>query len=275
MTFRFPAAGHYTFDTNTTDGSDAFLWTDPLSTDQTLPQSSSTNRRWSWDSNDTPSTDIGPSSGEGGDPDGYVYNEMSSPGAFNDEFYMELDQTLDASANNIVVEFSTNQRGDNNNCECVIETNENGAGWVERGATFGGSLDPNKVATGGTQIWAQRSVDLFGLISNASTRIRIKLTVPASGTSWHNDYGIDRVAFIGTTAVTREQEGFRFYDDGTESGSTPAQTQDVDHETSAETTTQIRMLSDMVGDAPSEGIGLQYKRTTDGVGEWRFVPLTA
>jgi len=198
MAFRYPAAGTYTFDTQTGSDADQFLYTDPVATDATLPQAANTARRWCWDSDDTTSTDVGPTSGAGGDPDGYLYTEASSPAAFDDEFYLEFDTTLNAATNDIEVQFKTNQRGDNNDATCVVETNENGAGWVERGSTFGGSGDPNKVDTGGTQIWASRSVDLTGLISHSSTRIRIKITFPSSGTSWHNDYGLDEIVFIGT-----------------------------------------------------------------------------
>ena len=273
MAFRFPSAGHYTFDTQTGSDADAFLYTDPVATDATLPQGPNTARRWCHDTDDTTSSNVGPTSGEGGDPDGYLYTEASSPAAFNDEFYLELDQTLDASTHNITVEFSTNQRGNDNDAECVVETNENGAGWVERGSTFGGSGDPNKVLSAGTQIWAQRSVDLTGLISDASTRIRIKITFPASGTSWHNDYGLDRIAFIGTDAVTIEQEGFRWRnDDGSESGATWAQNQDVNDTVNQEVNTRLRVLGDADGDAPTQAATLQYKEDLDPDTEWRDVP---
>lgn len=274
MAFRFPAAGSYTFDTQTGSDADQFLWTDPVATDQTLPQGPNTARRWCHDTNDTTSSNVGPTSGAGGSPDGYVYTEASSPGAANDEFYMEFDTTLDAAANAIEVQFKTNQRGDSNNSTCVVETNENGAGWVERGSTFGGSGDPNKVATSGTQIWASRSVDLAGLISDASTRIRIKITFPSTGTIWHNDYGIDEVVFIGTDLLSREQEGFRFRnDDGSESGATWAQNQDVNHEVAKQTNTRLRVLGDMTGDANAEAATLEYKEASDGADEWRPVPL--
>jgi hypothetical protein len=214
MAFRFPAAGFFTFDTQTGSDADEFLYTDPVAVDQTLPQAANTARRWCWTDIDTVSTNVGPEFGVGGDPDGFLYTEASSPAAFNDEFYLEFDTTLDASTNNIEVQFKTNQRGDANDCTCVVETNENGAGWVERGATFGGSGDPNKVGSGVAQIWASRSVDLTGLISDASTRIRIKIVFPSAGTAFHNDYGLDEIAFIGTTAQTFVLDGYTKNNDG-------------------------------------------------------------
>lgn len=270
MAFRYPSAGTYTLDSLSAAETD-FNFSDPVGTGL---QTNNTARRWCWHNADTNSTNVGPTSGNGGDPDGYVYTEMSSPGAFDDEFYMELDQTLDASANNIEVQFKTNQRGDNNDATCVVETNENAAGWVERGSTFGGSGDSDKVATSGTQIWSSRSVDLTGLISHASTRIRIKVVMPSAGTTWHNDYGIDELVFIGTSAASIDQEGFRFYEDGTESGSTALETQDTDITIGKEITFQERVLLNGTGDPGNEQYQLEYKETSDSASEWRKVPLT-
>lgn len=190
--FSYGQTYNYTFDDATTDAA-SWVFTDPVGTGL---QSGNVNRRWSFDTNDTPSTGMGPTSGQGGSPDGYVYTEASSPGAFNDEFYMEWDTTIDASVNSIVFNFYTNQRGNANDATCVVQTNENGAGWVDRGSTFGGASDPDKVATSGTQIWSSRSVDLTGLVSNASTRIRLKIVFPSSGVAWNNDYGIDTVSIV-------------------------------------------------------------------------------
>lgn len=267
--------GPFGFDTATTEGSDDFLYDSPNQSGATLPATSQ-NRRWRWDNNDTPSTNIGPESGAGGDPDGYLYTEASNTGdGFNDVYTMELDFTLDAEANNIVANFKTNQRGNDNDSTCVIETNENGAGWVERGTVFGGSGDPDKVSTSGSQIWSSRVTDLTGLISHASTRLRIKVTFPSSGTSWHNDYGIDDVEVVGTTKLEREQEGFRFRnDDDTEADATWRQLQDVDDTIAKNVNFRLRVLLNMTGNAPSEQYQIEYKETGDAAAEYRPVPLT-
>jgi hypothetical protein len=271
MTFRYPSAGHFTFDASGTGDVDRFRYGDPVNSDYALPQTSGTARRWNWDNNDTTSTNVGPTSGEGGSPDGYLHPEASSPTANNDEFYLELEdsgspgnpQTYDASANDITVEFSTNQRGDNNDATCVVETNENAAGWVERGTVFGGTGDSDKVATGGTQIWSQRSVDLTGLISHASTRIRLKVITTTTGNVWHCDYGIDRVAFIGVTAVTRTQEGYRWRnDDGSESAATWKENQDTAGTAGTGDTVRLRGLTDYSGGA-TEAVTLESKKSTD------------
>lgn len=273
MAFRYPAAGSYTFDTQTGGDADSFLYTDQVVTDATLPQAADQDGYWCWTDIDTVSSNVGPEYGVGGDPDGYLYVEVSTGVAFDDECYLEFDTTLDASANNIEVQFKTNQRGDDNDATCQVQTNENGAGWVNRGAVFGGPDDPDKVATSGSQIWSQRSVDLTGLISHASTRIRIKLTMPSAGTIWNNDYGFDEIVFIGTTAVAKEQEGHHFrLDDGSESGASDIGAQDSNIEAIRAVNRRLRILTDMDGDAPAEAATLQYKKVADGAAEWRDVP---
>jgi hypothetical protein len=186
--------GPYTFDTQVGADASAFLWEGPSGTG--LNPSGST-RRWSHDTNDTPSTNVGPTSGQGGSPDGYAYTEMSS-GSLGDVFTMEFDTTLDAAANDVItIEFYTNQRGDDNDATCQVQINENGAGWVNKGSEFGGPSDPDKVASGGTQIWTYRKVEITDA-TNASTRIRLVVTAGLSGSSFHNDYGIDTVTITET-----------------------------------------------------------------------------
>ncbi len=204
MAFRYPATGLYTFDTQAGTDADAFLYSGPLDTNAVLLYDLNTDRRWCHEVDATTSQNVGPSSGAGGNPDGYIYIETSSPTAFNDVFHLEKEAvandgtsiTYDASNQDITVSFKTNQRGNDNDTLCELQTNENGAGWVTR-ATFGGPSDPDKVLTSGAQIWSARVVDLTGLISDASTRIRWQLTLPASGTTWHNDYALDEILIEG------------------------------------------------------------------------------
>jgi hypothetical protein len=157
----------------------------------------------------SPSTNIGPTSGQGG-TDGFVYPE-SSTGLFPTatEFWtMALDTPFDASTDNVVVSFYTNQRGDDNDAVCELQTNENGAGWVTR-ATFGGPGDVNKVATGGIDVWVLRDVDLTGIVTNASTVIRFRIATPpneATNTHWHCDYGLDTISIVGTDLITQTHQ---------------------------------------------------------------------
>jgi len=272
MAFRHPSSGEFTFDTETGADSDEFLYTDPLATDATLPQPANTPRRWCHDTDDTTSVDIGPTSGAGGSPDGYLYTEASSPAAAADDFYLEFDTTLDVSNVDLTVEFKTNQRGNNNEATVWVETNENGAGWVSRAAqgSFGGASDPDKVNTAGSQIWTQRSVSLKGVISHASTRIRLHITLGSTGSIWHNDYGIDEVVFIGADPIDREQDKFRYYDDdGDEDASTALENQDTDLTRGKTDPFQLRIGTQLVGDPPTEACELQYKENGDAAAEWR------
>lgn len=264
--------GPFTFDTQTGADADRFLYTDPVVTDATLPQPSGTVRRWCHDTNETPSSGVGPQSGQGGDPDGYLYNEMSSPGAFNDVFLLEFDTVLDASAEQWQFNFFTNQRGNNNNVVSQVQINESGGGWVDVGAAFGGSGDPDKVATGDPDIWSSRSVDLSngGLNTDSSTLVRIELTVPASGTTWHNDYGIDTIEIVGTALASYEQEGHQWRDDdGNEVNATDLGAQDSNISVAKETNRRCRQLSNVTGNPETHQATLQFKRDDEAATEWR------
>jgi len=167
-----------------------FNFTDPIGTGL----QANTARRWSWDSDDTPSSNVGPTSGQSGD--GYVFPEASSPSASGDQFFMELDHTFDCEDTDVEVTFYTNQRGDDNDCTCVLQYQESGGSWTTI-ETYGGASDPNKVATSGTQIWALRTEDIPS--NNSSVRLRWVLTL-AGGTIWHNDYGLDTIEVTGTAS---------------------------------------------------------------------------
>ena len=165
-------------------------------------------RYWCYDTNDTPSGNVGPTSGQGGTGDGYVYTEASTGTAptQTEYFTMTFDNTLDANSNSIIITFYTNQRGDFNNSVCELQTSTNGTTWNTR-ATYGGSSDPNKVATGGTDVWVQRTVDLTNTDTNSNTRVRFRIASPVSGGNhWHNDYGLDTISLIGTNRVSESTQ---------------------------------------------------------------------
>lgn len=273
--------GPFGFATATTDGSDEFLWTNtqpgPPSQDaDTLPATTG-NLQWWWNDDDTGSTGVGPESGQEGDPEGYVHPETSDTGTgFNDTYDMEFDTTLDASAEQWQFNFYTSQRGDDNDMLCEVQINESGGGWnTVANGTFGGSGDPTKEATNTTpSLWTSRSVDLSesGANTDSSTRVRILLTMPAAGTTWHNDYGIDTIEIVGTPLLEREQDSFRVYEDGTESGAVAIAAQNVDINRVRNKVTHMRVGMQTIGDAPTESAELQYKETSDGAAEWRKVP---
>jgi len=99
---------------------------------------SNTARHWSHEVDETVSTGVGPQSGQGGNPDGYVYTEASSPAALSDTFHMTFDTTLNASTETWQIEFYTNQRGNDNRVVAQVQINENGGGWVNVGSSFDG-----------------------------------------------------------------------------------------------------------------------------------------
>lgn len=268
--------GPFGFATATTDGSDDFLYTNtqggPSQNGATLPATSG-NLQWWWITGATGSTDVGPTGGQ--EADGYLYTEASDTGTgFNDTYDLEFDTTLNASLEQFQFNFYTNQRGDDNDMTCQVQINESGGGWVDVGAEFGGSGDGDKVATGGTQIWSSRSVDLSngGANNDSSTRVRILLTMPAAGTSWHNDYGIDTIEIVGSPALDREQDSYRHEDDdGSESGSTFREAQNTATTIARETNFRIRVGMQTDGDADAEAATLQVKESADAATEWRTV----
>lgn len=72
--------------------------------------------------------------------------------------------------------------------------------------------------------------------------------------------------------VSRTLEGFLWRaDDGSESGASALASQDVSISRAADTSARLRMLVDMSGDAPAEGLLLQYRR--QGATTWRDVPV--
>jgi hypothetical protein len=184
--------GPYTWNSLGSSDEDNWIFVSPLGTGV----NSTNNRYWRWNNTDTPSFNLGPTSGQGGAIDGYLYTEASFPTNYDDEFTMELDHDLNGS-NGITIQLYTNQRGNSNNTTCKVQTNEGGVGWVTR-ETYGGPDDPNKVSTSGSQIWAERNLNLTGVVSHEQTRIRLLLKMPSDGTIWHNDYGIDNITVTVT-----------------------------------------------------------------------------
>ncbi len=185
--------GPYTFDAD--NDADESAWTFISDFGTNGLNASGTTRAWSHDVDDTPSADVGPTSGQGGNPDGFVYTEASAPTAAGDTFTMTHNTAVNAATSNWGVEFYWNQRGNDNLATVEVQTNENSAGWVTRG-TYGTS-GPN-VATAGAQVWNYASLDLTGVVSDSSTQIRLLVTLGTTGNIWNNDFGIDTISLIAT-----------------------------------------------------------------------------
>ncbi|PID33457.1 hypothetical protein CR969_00645, partial [Candidatus Saccharibacteria bacterium] len=187
--------GPYTFDAD--NDTDESAWT--FNAPGANGLNSSGTRRWVHDTNDTSSSNVGPTSGQSGSPDGYVYTEASNPTTYNDVFTMTHVATLDAATDDWKVEFYWNQRGNSNRAIVYVETNEAGAGWVTRGTYGTGGPD---VPSGGVQSWNFESLDLSGAISSASTQLRFRVVMPSGGTIWHNDFGLDTINIVNLTGGT-------------------------------------------------------------------------
>jgi hypothetical protein len=79
------------------------------------------------------------------------------------------------------------------------------------------------------------------------------------------------VAIEDLAAVTREQDSFRYYDNGTESGSSAHELQNVDLTIGTLDIFHTRVGSQMIGNPPAETCTLQHKENGDAATEWRDV----
>lgn len=263
--------GTFSFPSATTGDVDRFIYDSVGQTAATLPAAANTDQYICWDSNGGNSANVGPDQGSDGVGDGYLYSECSSPGANGDVYTLQFDTALDASAEQWQFNFYTCQRGPaigNNQSTCTVQINESGGGWVDVSGQLGGSGNDT---TDGTA-WTSQSIDLSesGANTDSSTLVRIRW-VSQAGTAWHADYGVDTIQIVGTTLASREQDSFRFYDDGTESGATALEAQNTDLSIGTEEVFQVRVGGQMTGDPAAESATLQVKETSDAATEWREV----
>jgi hypothetical protein len=195
--------GTFTFDAENDADCQAFTFTsDNNGNDQTsagVISSANTAAEFCWDEDGGNSGSVGPDSGQGGDPDGYLYTECSSPGASGDLYTMTFDTVLNASVEQWQFNFYSMQRGpsqDDNQSTFEVQINESSGGWFTvTGWYFGGNGVDVLAST-----WVSRSVDLSdsGANVDSSTEVRILITNVAA-TAWHGDIGIDTLTIIGTT----------------------------------------------------------------------------
>lgn len=91
-------------------------------------------------------------------------------------------------------------------------------------------------------------------------------TADSTADFWYSFY------LTAEAPLSREQEGFRFRnDDGSESGATGRQSQDVADTVAKETALRLRMLTDMTGNPGAEGARLVVKRDDEDDTQWRTV----
>ena len=141
---------------------------------------------WSTDTNDTASTDVGPTAPKSGTH--YAFTEASSPVAVNDEFILESN-TLDGSTNDLAFNFYWNKRGDNMGDLYFEASNNGGSTWTTLWSHTGAD-----VATAGSDVWRNQWVDLCDASYTASNvKLRLRAVMPASGNVWNSDVGIDEL----------------------------------------------------------------------------------
>ena len=124
----------------------------------------------------------------------------------------------------------------------------------------------NNQSTGGTLMCAYR------LLSGGSGTPEDPGTW--AGTGGNDEWAAATIALRPGSTASLEQEGYRWYDDGTESGSSPRQNQDTADTVERGVTVQLRALVNATGDPSSQQYTLEYKETSDPAAEWRPVPLT-
>ncbi len=217
---------------------------------------------WCWTNAGSASSGTGPPTGTA-----CMHAETSSPSAVGDIFYAELRVAINALTQDIhTVTFQT----------CMQGTT---AGYMYFEAYNGSTWDiidswPGDAVTTFT---ARGPYDFGpGDLDYTNTDFQVRFRIVTAATSYQNDFAIDTfyLEYDVKDVSEVEQEGFRFYEDGTEAGSTPHEDQDVDLTIGQETTFQERVLLDATGDPATAQYQLEYKENGDGAGEWRKVPLT-
>lgn len=144
---------------------------------------------WSILSGQTPSTDVGPLTGNGGSGS-YAYTEASKPDAANDEFWLESN-ILDGATYPLAFDFYWNKRGTSMG-DLYLEASSNGGStWTTVWSHLGQDMP-----TGPTDAWRHQFVDLCTLgYTTANVKLRFRGVMPATGTVWNSDMAIDDLHF--------------------------------------------------------------------------------
>ena len=250
-----------TFDALVDCNDDLILYSSRFGGDNEAQESVNANGGyWCW-------TDAGSASSSTGPPSGTacMHSETSSPSAVGDIFYAELRTAINALLNDIhTITFDTCMYG-NTSGNMYFEAWD-GSDW---------NIIDSWAGNATTTFTARGTYDFGpGDLDYINTDFKIRFRIVTGGTSYQNDFSIDTLYIESDPKGSLEQEGFRFYEDGTESGSTALEDQDVDLSIVRETTFQNRIIVNATGDPPTAQYQLEYKETSDPVTEWRKVPLT-
>lgn len=178
----------YTFPDYATANNGSWTYTTSAATNG-LQNEAGAARYWTWDDDTTPSSNVGPVGGQGGNPEGYVFTEATSPTALNDVFTMQLTNGVNGSAYSLNVSF-------------YISADNNGDGVIIKADAWNGSSWNNLLTRGGDTVATWTNYN-YNLSSYTNTDVKIRFTVqPTSGTAWYNDIGFDTVRIYGNTRNT-------------------------------------------------------------------------
>ena len=260
LSWDFSAASYPDADAN----ADWILSSDTASgpgTDHEAAAAANTNGGW-WCHTNTgsPSSSTGPPSGT---PCLYFETSTSGTGqpAAGDIATVELRTAINASLYNVTVDFDHCEQGDTTGV--LYFDAWDGTQWNNIDSWNGNST---------TTFTSESGYDLSSY-NNTDFKIRFREVV-GTGSVYTNDFAVTNIAIYGTDKADIEQEGFRFYADGTESGSSPLEAQDTDISIAKQTTFQERVILNATGDPPSAQYQLEYKETSDPASEWRKVPTS-
>jgi hypothetical protein len=147
------------------------------------------DRDWSIGSGETPSTDVGPLTGNGGSGS-YAFTEASYPVSANDEFHLESN-TLDGATYPLSFDFYWNKRGDDMGDLIVEASNNGGSSWTQVWSHTGADMP-----TGPTDAWRHQFIDLCTLGYTANNvMVRFRGVMPSTGTVWNSDMAVDDLHF--------------------------------------------------------------------------------
>jgi len=116
---------------------------------------------------------------------------------------------------------------------------------------------------------ASSAMSFADRLSTTNANVTIEATVASQ-----NRASAGSAEFAAAPVFSLEQEGYRWYDDGTESGSSARQSQDTVDTVERGVTVHLRVLIDATGDPDSSQFQLEYKETSDPDAEYRKVPLS-
>lgn len=215
---------------------------------------------WCWTATGSPSSGTGPPSGTD-----CIYSETSTSGtgqpAAGDTFTCELRTAINASLYELYVTFDRCTQG--NTAGTLYVDAWDGSDWNNLDSFAGDST---------TTFTSEGPYDVSAY-TNTDFKIRFRVVL-GSTTVYTHDFSITNIRIYGADAASIEQEGYRFYNDGTESGSTARQLQDVVDSITRLLTFQLRIILNATGDPPTQQYQLEYKEASDPATEWRKVPLT-